>query len=96
MISCKIIFKSWGNIWNRIVRANIYIKGLYLLNDITLNIYKNVWDDVWFNKIIDEVSYSFLIVERIAYVYLANGEGEGTFRTKTEFQKDRLIKEYLE
>ena len=35
----KIIFKSWGNIWNRIVRANIYIKGLYLLNDITLNIY---------------------------------------------------------
>ena len=48
MISCKIIFKSWGNIWNRIVRANIYIKGLYLLNDITLNIYKNAWDDIWF------------------------------------------------
>ena len=91
----KMIFKNDGNIWNRIVRANIYIKGLYLLNDITLNIYKNAWDDLWFNKIIDEVSYSFLIVERIAYVYLNNGEGEGTFLTKTEFQKDRLIKEYL-
>ena len=36
-----------------------------------------------------------VIVERIAYVYLNNGEGEGTFLTKTEFQKDRLIKEYL-
>ena len=44
---------------------------------------------------LNEVSYSFLIVERIAYVYLNNGEGEGTFLTKTEFQKDRLIKEYL-
>ena len=44
----KMIFKNDGNIWNRIVRANIYIKGLYLLNDITLNIYKNAWDDLWF------------------------------------------------
>ena len=43
-----MIFKNDGNIWNRIVRANIYIKGLYLLNDITLNIYKNAWDDLWF------------------------------------------------
>ena len=58
----KKIFKSWGNIWNRIVRANIYIKALYLLNDITINIYKNSWDDMWFNSIIDKVSFSFLIL----------------------------------
>ena len=91
----KIIFKNWYSIWNRIVRANIFIKGLCLLNDITLNIYKNAWDDIWFNKIVDMASYSFLIVERISYVYLDSGEGEGTFRKKTEFQRDRLIKEYL-
>jgi glycosyltransferase involved in cell wall biosynthesis len=91
----KMIFKGWNSIWNRIVRANIYIKGLCLLNDITLNIYKNAWDDIWFNKIIDETSYSLLIVERIAYVYLNNGEGESAFQAKTDFQKDRLIKEYL-
>ena len=36
------VFKSWGNIWTRIARANIFIKGLYLLDDIILNIYKNV------------------------------------------------------
>ena len=45
------IFQGWGNIWNRLTRANIYIKGIYLLNDIVLNLYKNVWDDVWFNSI---------------------------------------------
>ena len=36
-----------------------------------------------------------LIVERIGYVYLYNGEGESAFPTKTDFQKDRLIKEHL-
>ena len=25
------VFKSWGNIWTRIARANIFIKGLYSL-----------------------------------------------------------------
>jgi hypothetical protein len=64
------IFRGLGNIWNRIARANIFIKGLYLLNDIILNIYKNLWDDIWFNIIINKVSYSFAIIERVAYIYL--------------------------
>ena len=78
------IFKSWGNMWNRIVRANIFIKGIYLLNDITLNIYKNAWDDMWFNTIIDKASYSFLIIERVAYVYFHSSEGEGSPKSTTD------------
>ena len=89
------IFKGWGNIWNRIVRAKIYIKGLYLLNDIVLNIYKNVWDDVWYNTIINKVSYSFLIIERVGYIYIQDGNGEGSPKSETETQKDKIIKEYL-
>jgi hypothetical protein len=34
----RLIFKTWGNIWNRITRANIMTKGIYLLNDRILNI----------------------------------------------------------
>ena len=62
------VFKGWGNIWTRITKANIFIKGLYLLNDIILNVYKNFWDDIWYNTIINKVSYSFLVIERIAYI----------------------------
>ena len=89
------VFGYWGNIWNRIVRNNIYIKGLYLLNDYVLNIYKNVWDDEWYNTIINKVSHSFLIVERISYIYLMDLNGEGSPKKETQIQKDKIIKESL-
>ena len=90
-----IIFNGWGNIWNRIARANIFIKGLYLLNDYVLNIYKNLWDDTWYNSMINRVSFSFLIVERFGYVYYSNESGEGHEKLQTEAQRDKLIKEKL-
>jgi hypothetical protein len=91
----KEVFTYWGNIWNRLTRANIFIKGLYLLNDYVLNYYKNVWDDVWWNAIINKVSYSFLIYERVGYVYIQDGTGSGSPRSVTEIEKDKVIKEYL-
>ena len=91
----NLIFKTWGNIWNRLTRANIYIKGIYLLNDIVLNLYKNVWDDVWFNRIINKVSYSFLVYERIGYIYMQNGFGEGSPKKDTDINKDKYIQEFL-
>ena len=72
------IFTFWGNIWTRLIRANIYIKGILLTNELTLNLHKNVWDDVWYNKIVNMASFSFGVFERIGYVYLQNGEGEGS------------------
>ena len=89
------VFTFWGNIWNRLVRANIYTKALLSLNELLLNIYKNTWDDVWFNKIVNNVSYSYAIFERSGYVYLQNGYGEGSPRSQTEEQKSKSIKEYV-
>ena len=91
----RYIFKSWGNIWTRITRANIHIKGIYLLNDIVLNLYKNLYDDIWFNSYIHEVSFSFLICERIVYIYLGNGKGVGSPKLNTVIKRDKYIQEQL-
>ena len=88
------VFHSWGNIWIRLVRANIYIKGFYLFNEIMLNVYKNMWEDVWYNDIVNKVSYSYAIIERIGYVYCQGG-GEGTPKGLTEKQRSNLIREYV-
>ena len=55
------MFTDWGTLWTRLTKADILIKGLFLLNSRILNIYKNLWEDLWWNRIIDEVSYSLLI-----------------------------------
>ena len=90
------IFGDFWTIWNRLVKADIYFKGLYLIEDYVLCFYKNVWDDVWQNAIINKVSKSFAIIKRIGYIYFYDGKGEGTLKTKTEEQRDRLIREFLE
>ena len=90
----NLIFK-WGNVWNRLTRANIYIKGLNLLKDVVLNYYKNMWDDVWLNTIINRASFSFLVIERVGYIYFQDGLGEGSVKLDTDFRKDKSIKEYL-
>ena len=77
------IFSYTGNIWNRLVRANIYTKALLLFNELTLNVYKNMWDDYYYNEIIHKVSYSYAIFNRIGYVYLQNGKGYGSPSTMT-------------
>ena len=88
-------FRKWGNIWTRLVRSNIYIKGIFLLNELMLNVYKNLWDDIWYNEIINRVSYNFTIFERIGYIYYYDGKGEGTPKFQTIGQKSNLIKEYV-
>ena len=80
----KLVFRGWGNIWNRITRANIVTKGLYLLNDRLLNIYKNLWEDLWHNELINRVSNSLLIFERIGYLYYKGTKGFGFVNLKTE------------
>ena len=89
------IFSFWGNIWNRLVRANIYTKGILLVNNLTLNIHKNVWDDVWFNNIIHKASFSYAIIERTGYVYLQDGRGEGSPGSITLEQKSKKVKEWV-
>ena len=92
----KLIFKGWGNIWSRMAKASIFIKGLYLLNDIILNLYKNLYEDVWWNTIINRVSFSYLIYERIGYIYISTKKGEGSLKFTTTNEKDKIVKEFLE
>ena len=89
------IFQIWGNIWNRIARANIYIKGLLLFNELMLNVYKNMWEDVWYNEILNKASYSFAIFDRIGYVYCQDGTGMGSPKSFDVKQRANSIREYI-
>jgi len=89
------IFTYWGNIWTRLVRANIILKAIVSLNELTLNIHKNTWDDVWFNDLINMASYSYAVFDRVGYVYFQDGRGEGTPRFYTEEQKNKAVKEFV-
>ena len=89
------VFYKWGNIWNRLTRANVFSKAIFMLNDLMLNLYKNVWDDIWFNKIINKASYSYAIFERVGYVYLQDGKGEGSPQGKSDEEKSKMLKEFV-
>ena len=89
------IFINCGNIWNRLVRASIYIKGLFLLNELMLNAYKNFWDDIWHNNIINMVSNNYTIFERVGYVYYFDGKGEGSQKFSSKEQNSSMIREYV-
>ena len=91
----KKIFMNWGTLWTRLTRANIFIKGLYLLHSSLLNIYKNFWEDIWWNRIVDEVSDNLLIYHRYAYLYFFDGKGEGTTKEKTKSGKNKMIQEFI-
>ena len=89
------VFGGWGNIWNRIIRANIYFKSLRLISDKVLNAYFNLKEDYYYNKIINKVSSNFLVVNRIAYVYLYDMKGEGILKIKNEVQRDKSIQQCI-
>ena len=92
----KKFFRGWGNIWNRLTRKNILTKGLYLLNNKVLNIYKNFWEDIWWNKLINIVSYSFLVIKRFQYLYYkGDKKGEGNIKINSEIQRDNMIHEFI-
>ena len=67
----------FGTIWNRLTRANVFTKGLYLLDEYILNAYKNIYDDRWWNTMANNESYSYLMSNRIGYIYIRESNGEG-------------------
>ena len=60
-----------------------------------MNWYKNFWDDSWFNRIVNKVSFSHTILERVGYIYLQNGRGGGIPNARNEKARSKLIIEYL-
>lgn len=54
-----------------------------------------MWEDVWWNRIIDESSSNLLIIDRNAYFYYKDGNGEGDIKMNTDAQRDKLIHEFI-
>ena len=86
---------GYGTIWNRLVRADMFSKGLDLVDNVILNIKKNYEEDIWWNDLVDRVSFSNLIVNRLGYIDLYNKNITfepliGTFK-----ERDKSINEFI-
>ena len=91
----NVHYFGYGTIWNRLTRANVITKGLNLVDEYILNAYKNLWDDMWMNDLIDRTSFSNLIVNRLGYIFISSRNGESRPKIKTRYQRDKTIKEFI-
>ena len=85
---------GFGTIWNRLVRSNVFTKGLDVLDWYVLNAYKNLWEDTWWNRLSNPVSLSYLIHERIGYIHFAS-EDENSLKISTREERDKTIREFI-
>ena len=58
-VHSEILGWAFGVIWNRLILSDKYTRGLYLLSDRVLNIYKNQWEDRWWNALADKMCNNF-------------------------------------
>ena len=86
---------GYGTIWNRLVRASVMRKGLDLLNKNLLNVHKDLWEDMWWNDLIDRVSYSNLVVNRLGYMFLYDKKNIFEPRIGNKFLRNKTIKEFI-
>ena len=86
---------KYGPIWIRLTKAEIFTKGLYLLDNYILNAYKNLFEDRWWNTIANNVSYSYLMINRIGYIYVNGNQGEGKIRHGNTTINEKYIKELI-
>ena len=86
---------GYGTICNRIFRANMFVKGLDLIDEIILNAKKDLWEDMWWNDLIDRVSFSNLAVNRLGYIYLYDRNSPSEPKLRDNFEKDKTIREFI-
>ena len=85
----------YGTIWNRLTKADIFTKGLNLLDNYILNAYKNIYEDRWWNLMANNESSNFLMINRIGYIYLRDSKGQGHIRSGDEIINEKSIKEVI-
>jgi glycosyltransferase involved in cell wall biosynthesis len=86
---------GYGTVWNRVIRANMFTKGLDLVDEYIINAKKNLWEDMWWNDLIDRVSFSNLVVNRLGYIFLYNRATVIEPSIKLNFQRDQTIREFI-
>ena len=86
---------GYGTIYNRLVRANMFTKGLELVDENILNANKDLWEDMWWNDLIDRVSFSNLVVNRLGYIFLYNRNTSVEPAIKNIYLKDKTIREFI-
>ena len=86
---------GYGTIWNRLVRSSILRKALDLVDDDILNIHKDLWEDMWWNDLIDRVSFSNLVVNRLGYTFLYDRKNLYEPRALNKYLKDKTIREFI-
>jgi glycosyltransferase involved in cell wall biosynthesis len=86
---------GYGTIWNRLVRSSILRKALDLVDDDILNIHKDLWEDMWWNDLIDRVSFSNLVVNRLGYTFLYDQKNIYEPRAINKYFKDKTIREFI-
>ena len=98
ILGYKKYYVNWythGTIWNRLIRKNILLKSLQLIDSFILNAYKNLWEDRWWNTLANINSYRSLYIKRIGYIYIKEINGEGILKINNEKLKDKTIHEVI-
>ena len=91
----NVHFFGYGTIWNRLIRANVVTKGLDNIDSFILNAYKNLWEDVWWNILVNYVIFGHTTINRVGYIYFKSDDGEGNIKIGTEKERDNTIKEFI-
>ena len=86
---------GYRTIWNRFVRADMFSKGLDLVDQTILNANKNIWEDMWWNDLVDRVSFTNIVINRLGYINFYNKDIAIEPCTKTNIDKDKSINEFI-
>ena len=86
---------GYGTIWNRLVRSGIFRKALDLVDEDLLNIHKDLWEDMWWNDLVDRVSFSNLVVNRFGYTNLYDINNEYVPRSNDKYLREKTIHEFI-
>ena len=87
--------KGFGYVWNIIVRSNVYTSGLESTDEYVLNTYNDIWEGIMWNDMINKISLSNLVINRLGYINFFNYSVEMIPKIKTQYQKNKTIRELI-